>query len=111
MTDNNKKSYFCYLNKLIVEHNNTCHRSIGKKPVDADYSALSKEIETNLKSPTFEVGDGVRIIKYKNLYSKGYTENCLRGVSVIDFVLKTNPWTNKIKDLNGEKTIISFYEK
>ena len=30
---------------------------------------------------------------------------------VIDFVLKTNPWIYKIKDLNEEKVIGSFYEK
>ena len=29
----------------------------------------------------------------------------------MDFVLKTNPRTYKIKDLNGEKIIKSFYEK
>ena len=30
---------------------------------------------------------------------------------MIDFVLKTNPWTHKIKDLNGKKIIGCFYEK
>ena len=30
---------------------------------------------------------------------------------MIDFVLKTNPWTYKIKDLNRETVIESFYEK
>ena len=30
---------------------------------------------------------------------------------MIDFVLKTNPWTYKIKDLNREIVIESFYEK
>ena len=30
---------------------------------------------------------------------------------VVDSVLKTNPWTYKIKDLNREKIIGSFYEK
>ena len=30
---------------------------------------------------------------------------------IIDSVLKTNPWICKIKDLNGEKIIESFYEK
>ena len=29
----------------------------------------------------------------------------------IDSVLKTNPWTYKIKDLNREKIIGSLYEK
>ena len=29
----------------------------------------------------------------------------------INFVLKTNLWTYKLKDLNGKKIIGSFYEK
>ena len=43
----NKKLYLGYLNKLVDEYNNTYHRSIGKKPIDADFSALTKEIEMN----------------------------------------------------------------
>ena len=31
--------------------------------------------------------------------------------NLIDSVLKTNPWTCKIKDLKGEKIVGSFYEK
>ena len=45
--------------------------------------------------------------------SKCYTENWPREIFIIDSVLKTNPYplTYKIKDLNGENIIISFYEK
>ena len=43
--------------------------------------------------------------------SKDYTENFSRETFIIDSVLKTNPWTYKLKDLNGEKIIGSFYEK
>ena len=50
MTANNKKYFLGYLNKLVDEYNNTYHRFIGKKPADADYSVLTKEIETNPKS-------------------------------------------------------------
>ena len=32
-----------------------------------------KNIETNSKSAKFKVGDKVRITKYKNIFSKGYT--------------------------------------
>ena len=53
----------------------------------------------------------MRITKYKNIFNKGYTGNWSREIFVIDSVLKTNPWTRKIKDLNGEKVIGSFYEK
>ena len=56
------------------KHNNANHRSIGKKPVDANHSTLGKEIQTSPKSPKFQVFDKVRITKYKNIYSKGYAE-------------------------------------
>ena len=59
----------------------------------------------------FKVNDRVRITKYNNTFSKGYTESCSRQIFIIDSVLKTNPWTYKIKDLNGGKIIGSFYEK
>ena len=49
----------------------------------------------------------MRITKYKNIFSKGYTDNCSREM----FILKANPWTYKIKDLSEEKLIGSFYEK
>ena len=42
------------------------------------------------------------------IFSKGYTENWSREMFIIDSVLKTNPWTDKIKDLNREKLIASF---
>ena len=32
-------------------------------------------------------------------------------VVIVNTVLKTDPWTYKIKDLNRENTIGSFYEK
>ena len=82
MTANDNKSYFGYLNKLVHEYN-SYSRSTGKNPADADYFALNENIETNLKSPKFKVGDRVRITKYKNIFSKGYTENCKKSMWLI----------------------------
>ena len=79
--------------------------------VDADYSALTGKIESSHKAPKFKVGDRVRITKYKNIFSKSYTENWSKEIFVIESVLKTNLWTYKTKDLNREKVIGSFYEK
>ena len=104
MTANNSKSYLNYLNKLLGEYDNTYYRSIGKKPIDADYSDLTEEIESIYKAPKFRVGDRGRISIYKNNFSKGYTKNWSREMFVIDSVLKNNFWENKIKDLNGQKT-------
>ena len=63
------------------------------------------------KSPKFNVDDRVRIKMYKNIFSNGYTANLSKEIFVIGFVLKTNHCMYKIKDLNGETTIGSFYEK
>ena len=72
---NDSKSYLSYLNKLVDEYNNTYDNSIDKKPVDADYSALTEEIETGHKVHKFKVGDTATITKYKKKIRKGYTEN------------------------------------
>ena len=70
-----------------------------------------KKIETSHKAPKFKFNARVRITKYRNIFSKVYTENWSREILIIDSVLNTNSWTYKIKYLNGEKTIGSFYEK
>ena len=48
---------------------------------------------------------------YKNILTKGYTENWSREIFIIDSASKTNPWTYEIKDLPGENIIGIFYEK
>ena len=108
MTACDSKFYLAYLNKLVDQYNNTYHHSINKKPVNVDYSALTEKIETNSKAPRFKVNDRDRITKYKNNFSKGYTKNWSREIFIIDSVLKTNPWTYKSKDCNGETIIGNF---
>ena len=44
MTAKDSKSYRGYLNNLVDEQNSTYHRPIGKKPADANCSALTEEI-------------------------------------------------------------------
>ena len=84
MKANNSKSYLAYLNKLVdqYKYNNTSHHSLNKEYINADYSARN-----------FKVNDRVRITKYKNVFSKGYTENWSTEILIIDCVLKANPWT------------------
>ena len=111
MTANDSKPYLPYLNKLVDQYNSTYHHSINKKHINSDYSALTEKIETKSKAPKIKVNGRVRITKYKNIFSRVYTENWSRDLFIIDSALKTNPWTYKLKDLNGEKMIGSFYEK
>ena len=77
------------MNNLLDEYNNIYHHSIGKRTIHADYYVLIKEIESSHKAPKFKVGDRVRITKYKNIFSKGYTKNWSKEIFAIDSVLKT----------------------
>ena len=82
MTASDSKSYLRYLNKLVDQYNNTYLHFINKKPINAGYSGLTEKIERNLN-------DRVIITKYKNTFSKVYTENCSREIFIIDYVLNT----------------------
>ena len=101
------------MNKLVDQYNNNnCHQYIDKKPINADYSVLIKNFETNLKARKIKVNDRVTINKYENIFNKGYTKNWSTEIFITDSVLKNHPWTYGTKDINGEKKIIrDFYKK
>ena len=63
------------------------------------------------EKPKFKVGDRVRIYKYKKLFTKGYEPNWTEEIFVISQINKTSPITYKIKDLNGEDILGSFYKQ
>ena len=91
------------LDDIVDKYNNTYHSTIKIKPVDVKsntYIESSKEI--NNKNPKFEIGDIVRISRYKNIFAKSYTPNWSEEVFVIKKVKNTVPWTYFIYDLNRE---------
>ena len=112
MTSVSKNVYIDKLDDIIGEYNNTYHRTIKMKPIDVkDNTYIDFKKEVNDKDPEFKVGEHVRISKYKNVFSKGYTPNWSEEVFVISKIKKTVPWTYVINDLNGEEIMGIFYEK
>ena len=54
------------------------------KPTDVkDNTYVDSVQKDNDKGPKFQVGDHVRISKYKNIFAKGYTPNWSEEVFVI----------------------------
>ena len=111
MTSIPKNVYSDKLDDIVIEYNNTYHRTIKMKAVDVkdntyiDLTDLhSMELNSN-KDLKFEVGDHVRISKYKNIFAKGYTPNWFEDVFVIKKVKNTVPWTYVINDLNCEEIL------
>ena len=46
-----------------------------------------------IKNEDLEIGDYVKILKYKNIFATGYTENWTEEVFVISKIKNTVPWT------------------
>ena len=112
MTSILKNVYIDKLDNIVNEYNNTYHRTIKMKPLDVKdntYINIGKEVNDN--DPKFKVGDHVRISKYKNIFAKDYTPNWSEEIFVIKEIKNTVPCTYVINDLNGEKSIGTFYEK
>ena len=54
MTANDNSSYLPHLNKLLDQYNNTYHHYTNKKPINANYSALTEKLRPILKLLNFK---------------------------------------------------------
>ena len=76
MTSVSKNVYIDKLHDIVVEYNNTYHKTIKMEPVDVkDNTYIDFKKEVNDKDPKFKVGRHVRISKYKYIFAKVYTPN------------------------------------
>ena len=116
-TLNNNTVWIKDLNKLVKEYNNSYHRTIKMKPVDASKKSNENivrknynfEIITNKKK--FKIGDKVRVSLLKNTFEKGYTSNWSEQIYVIYDIKSSNVHYYYLKDLNGEKLDGTFYQE
>ena len=103
MTVTGKNVYYDVLDDAVNEYNNTKHNTIKMKPKDVKNdttksSAIARNIrvyidEHNKKSATYNVGDRVRISKFKNIFAEGYTPNWSREIFIVNKTNDTVPYT------------------
>jgi hypothetical protein len=125
-TANQTKKYITILPTLVNKYNNTYHNSIKMKPTEGSLKMNEDKVRDNLygkdkkvKSVSktklvktkFKLQDRVRITKKKLFFEKGYTPKWTNEIFVINEIHYTDPVTYKIKDLNEEEIIGSFYDK
>ena len=94
---------------MILLINTTILSTVQKKTKTKDVrddNFIKYSEETNKKGPKFEVGNHVRISKYKNVFSKGYEPNWSEEIFLVHKVQNTVPWTYLINEI-----IDSFYGK
>lgn len=104
------------LQRLVDEYNNSIHRTIRMKPNDVNHSIERHLLNTVYRQPSlwerkpkFEIGDFVRISKYKHVFSKGYTANWTTEIFRIRKIQQTTPITYLLVDYSGENINGTFY--
>ena len=119
-TASNSTVYVDQLPVVVDKYNKSKHRSIKMTPEEASGKENEDRVYLNLfgqemlqtAKPKYKVGDKVRISKYKRkVFDKGYAQNWAKEIFVVDKNQYTNPTTYKIKDLNGEEIIGTFYDQ
>ena len=91
------------LDNIVNKCNSTCHSTIQIKLDNVKLNIyLDFNKENNKEDSKFEVGDHVRILKFNNIFAKGYTSNWSQGF-VVKKVQNTMPWAYVRRDLNGEE--------
>ena len=110
---NGDDSWVKILNDAVITYNNNIHSTINMAPVDASnnpdkvkYSFIYRNIKPKLK-----VGDYVRNADKRNIFSKGYTSNWNIELFKVTGILKTQPPTYEIEDMNGEIIEGKYYEE
>lgn len=104
------------LDDVVSAYNQSYHRSIGWAPNDvtAENEDEIARRQYHPKPPLkyrYNIGDRVRITKYKHALQKGYLPNWTEEIFVIVDKYPTYPVTYGLKDLAGEDIKGKFYEQ
>ncbi|CAK1598248.1 unnamed protein product [Parnassius mnemosyne] len=105
------------LNNVIYEYNHTYHRTISEIPANVNNKSKKRILQRYLRlvkndnvKRKFNVGDYVRISKYKGTFEKGYTPNWSTEIFKIRKLQNTIPTTYLIEDtIRGQQILGGFY--
>ena len=107
------------LNDAVITYYNNIHSTINMTPVDASnnpdkvkyyISETASQIKSTKARPKFKLVIMLEM-QIHVISSKGYTSNWNRELFKVNEVLKTQPPTYKIEDINGEIIEGKYYEQ
>jgi hypothetical protein len=121
-TFKNTYRYIDILQDLLLSYNHSFHSSIKMCPTEVNndnimtvwqnlYGRKEKKVHVT-EYPLLQVGDHVRITRYKHVFQKGYETNWSDEIFVIDTIIRRSPWVvYTLKDLENEPVTGTFYSK
>lgn len=105
------------LPKIVSAINHSYSRVIKRRPVDVTFDNQNEvwkvaygHLTSTHRLFKFELGDKIRISKYKHLLEKGYLPTFTTEIFVVTHRIARNPPVYRIKDLNDEPIEGVFYE-
>jgi hypothetical protein len=115
LTARHTKRWVDVLDDFIQSYNKSFHRTIGMSPDDVTVENSQHVADRMYPLKTdprwkYDIGDKVRISKYKNIFEKGYLQNWTDEIFVIAIRYNSNPPTYGLNDLLGEDIKGRFYE-
>lgn len=107
------------LDDIVRSYNQTMHSTTKFRPIEVNRNNEAevkinidkKQCNRRFKLNKFNVGDRVRISKYKSLFHKGYTPNWSTELFTIKTVNDTRPVTYHIEDQRKNTILGTFYEQ
>lgn len=117
-TANNTLNYVKVLDKLVKSYNNKVHRSLKIEPSKVTRKNERKIWETlygdyyktKNKRHRFEIGDNVRITKWRHAFQRGYLPGWSKEIFTVVEVVSTIPPVYRLCDKDNEMIEGIFYE-
>ena len=118
LTSINSRRYIDALQDMVTGYNNTYHRSIKMTPASVNkdnekavFNTLYKTRQTKFPVFKFNVGDTVRISKYRGVFRKGYEQTFTDEIFTVVECVGRSPAVYRLRDYAGEDIRGTFYEK
>lgn len=72
---------------------------------------INNSVILTIKPPKFKINDFVRIIKYKEVFKKGYEQNFTNEIFTVVDVKNTRPTMYILQDYHGQLIKGAFFEE
>lgn len=116
---NSSYNWIDHLEEYLDFYNKRTHRTIKMAPCDVTEGDAPKLLKTaynytneKVRPVKFNVGDKVRISKYKHIFEKSYTPNWGTEIfTITDVNTQFNPETYYLEDIHKEPILGGFYRE
>ena len=116
ITANHTEKWMDALSKITDNYNNTYHSIIKEKPNNVTLADVERIFHNSWKprsglGKVLKVGDYVRLANVENIFSRGFLPLWTDQIYIIQDVLSTQPVTYRVKEINGDELIGTFYKE